>query len=659
MNQRNGVEIEDLLKLKFVSDPQLSPDGHRLAYVVKEINEDKKYQSHLYIMDVGTQTSVRWTGGKSMDFYPRWSPDGAELLFLSNRSEKMQVWKVSSQGGEPEQVTDSENGVSSPSWHPDGHSILYTFTEKAEQEEGPIIVDTLRYKADGKPTLTSQSYEHIGILSLKSKKTDVLTKDEADHLYARFTSDGKGIVYAKFGEDEPGSYRQSKIYLQELGQNPVEISTIKGTVSHPICSPDGRYIAYVGHDQSYGPATYNELWVYDRENGSTLCLTEKLDIQIGDVMISDLHSVEMSPGLVWNSTSEHLYFLASEFGNTELYSIDLFGNVDKIVEGDRHIFQYAMDDGAKDVYLAVSTPSHPGDLVRHDINSLMEQPITFHNEEFLSDITLSVPETVQYPSQDGTVIHGWMLKPNDFRSGQKYPTILYIHGGPHMMYGNTFFHEFQVLTAKGYAVLYLNPRGSHGYGQTFVNACRGDYGGGDYQDLMSGVDHALDTYDWIDSEELYVTGGSYGGFMTNWIVGSTDRFKAAVTQRSICNWQSFYGVSDIGYFFTEGEIGAHLENDPEKLWYHSPIRLVKNVDTPLLILHGEKDFRCPIEQAEQLYIALKQQNKPTRLVRFPDADHNLSRNGDPSLRMARLEQISGWFDHYRLSPKSSRVANVQ
>lgn len=228
-----------------------------------------------------------------------------------------------------------------------------------------------------------------------------------------------------------------------------------------------------------------------------------------------------------------------------------------------------------------------------------------------------------------------------------------------MMYGNTFFHEFQVLTAKGYAVLYLNPRGSHGYGQTFVDGCRGDYGGGDYHDLMAGVDHALDSYDWIDPEELYVTGGSYGGFMTNWIVGSTNRFKAAVTQRSICNWQSFYGVSDIGYFFTKGEIGAHMEEDPEKLWYHSPIRLVKNVETPLLILHGEKDFRCPIEQAEQLYIALKHQNKATRLVRFPDADHNLSRNGDPSMRMARLEQITGWFDHYRVTPQTSKMVNVQ
>ncbi|MCF6136718.1 S9 family peptidase [Pseudalkalibacillus berkeleyi] len=658
MDQQNGVQIEDLLKLKFVSDPQLSPDGKRLVYVVKEINEDKKYQSNLYMMDVATKKVARWTSGKSMDINPRWSPDGSELLFLSNRTEKMQVWTISASGGEPEIVTDMDHGVSNPSWHPEGHSILYQFTNKKDEENGPIIVDQLRYKADGKPSLTSQSYEQVAQITLDTKEIKVLLEGDADYVYSSYTNDGSGIVYVKFEEDEPESYIQSKVYVYEFDQKPKAISEIKGTLSHPVCSPDGRYIAYVGHDQKYSHATYNELFVYDRESDSTQCLTGKLDIQIGDVMISDLHSIDMSPSLTWSNNSEQLYFLASEFGNTELYAIDLFGNVDKMVEGDRHIYQYAMDDDAKDVYLAISTPAHPGDLVRHDINSLMEEPLTYHNEKLLCNITLSIPEPVQYPSQDGTVIHGWMLKPNDFKAGEKYPMILYIHGGPHMMYGNTFFHEFQCLTAKGYAVLYLNPRGSHGYGQTFVNGCRGDYGGGDYHDLMSGVDHAIESFNWIDSEELYVTGGSYGGFMTNWIVGNTNRFKAAVTQRSICNWQSFYGVSDIGYFFTKGEIGVHMEEDPEKLWYHSPIRFVKHIETPLLIIHGEKDYRCPIEQAEQLYIALKQQKKPTRLVRFPDADHNLSRNGDPAMRMARLEQISGWFDHYRLIPKTSRVANI-
>lgn len=204
----------------------------------------------------------------------------------------------------------------------------------------------------------------------------------------------------------------------------------------------------------------------------------------------------------------------------------------------------------------------------------------------------------------------------------------------------------QVLADKGYAVLFTNPRGSHGYGQTFVNAVRGDYGGMDYADIMSGVDYVLEHFDFIDETRLGVTGGSYGGFMTNWIVGHTDRFKAAVTQRSISNWLSFYGVSDIGYFFTEWEVGCNVWDDPERLWHHSPLKYVKNIQTPLLILHSEKDYRCPIEQAEQLFIALKHLKRETKLVRFPEANHDLSRSGPPALRLERLNHIVGWFEQH-------------
>ncbi|MCF6409326.1 S9 family peptidase [Pseudalkalibacillus salsuginis] len=661
MDQLNSIEIDDLYNLKFVSDPQLSPDGNRLAYVVKEINDQKKYQSSIYLLNIGTKKPVRWTSGSYMDSYPRWSPDGSSLLFLSSRSGRNQVWLISTEGGEPQQLTDEENGVSNPSWHPEGKSVLYQYTveKKDKKEPKPIVVDKLKYKADGKAALTSQSYGHISEISLQDRKINRLSEGDHDHLNANFTPDGQAIVFSKFEEDVPGSYRRSSIYYCEVDGTPLRISETDGTYTHPLCSPDGRYIAYVGHDQRYGGATYNEIFIYDREYSTTQCLTEKLDLQVGDMMISDLQAVEPSPDLRWSSNSEVLYFLASEFGNTELYSIDLFGNVDKIVEGDRHIFQYAIDDNRKDVYLALSTPTHPGDLVRHDINSLKEEPLTFHNKSMLDNTMLSVPEPVQFPSQDGLVIHGWILKPHKFKKSNKYPLVLEIHGGPHMMYGNTFFHEFQVLTSKEYAVLYLNPRGSHGYGQNFVNACCGDYGGGDYEDLMAGVDHVLESYEWIDPEQLFVTGGSYGGFMTNWIVGNTNRFKAAVTQRSICNWHSFYGVSDIGYFFTQWEIGAHMEDNPEMLWHHSPIRLVKKIETPLLILHGEKDYRCPIEQAEQLFVALKQQNKTTRFVRFPEADHNLSRSGDPAMRVARLEQILGWFDDYRVSVHSSDMVKTR
>lgn len=252
---------------------------------------------------------------------------------------------------------------------------------------------------------------------------------------------------------------------------------------------------------------------------------------------------------------------------------------------------------------------------------------------------------IVYKGAKGWDVHGWLMKPAGYVKGEKYPLIVEIHGGPHAMYANTFFHELQLLAAQGYGVLYVNPRGSHGYSQQFVDVVRGDYGGGDYEDIMAGLNSVLAENDWVDESRLGITGGSYGGFMTNWIVGHSNRFKAAVTQRSISNWTSFFGVSDIGYYFSEWQIGAVMM-DVEKLWNHSPLKYAKDIETPLLILHSEKDFRCPIEQAEQLFITLKQMKKETGFVRFPDADHNLSRTGLPNLRYARLGQITDWFKKY-------------
>ena len=249
------------------------------------------------------------------------------------------------------------------------------------------------------------------------------------------------------------------------------------------------------------------------------------------------------------------------------------------------------------------------------------------------------------------------MKPVGWKEGAKYPAFLEIHGGPHSMYGYSFFFEFQLLANKGYGVIYTNPRGGAGFGQAFQTAVNGDYGGKDYGDLMAWTDYAIKYTGWIDENRLAVGGGSYGGFMTNWIVGHTGRFAAAVTMRSISNWVSFHGVSDIGYTFVEREVQADFYNDVDRMWYHSPLKYVKNVTTPLLIIHGENDMRCPIEQGEQFYIALKKLKKEVEMVRFPGSNHELSRSGKPVLRVARLNHIIRWCDeHIKKNPEDYAVS---
>ncbi len=362
-------------------------------------------------------------------------------------------------------------------------------------------------------------------------------------------------------------------------------------------------------------------------------------------MVGDTRLGSSEAGPVWSEDNESIYFVGSDNGTVSLYETDLEGNLKIRYSDNNHLFGFSYNPDTKSFILGISLPTDPCNFYKLSADGTLEQ-LTDVNKTFISEIALSSPEEITFTSSDGLEIQGWLLRPYGFQEGKKYPFVLEIHGGPHAMYGQTFFHELQLLAAKGYVVLYTNPRGSHGYGQEFVNGVRENYGKGDYHDLMEAVDYCLEQYSFIDENRLGVTGGSYGGFMTNWIVGHTNRFKAAVTQRSISNWLSFYGVSDIGFFFTKWEHGVNLMEDPTELWDISPLKYAENVETPLLILHGEKDYRCPIEQGEQLFITLKHLNKEVEFIRFPNANHELSRSGNPTLRVARLDNICRWFEKY-------------
>ncbi|MBK5463184.1 S9 family peptidase [Peribacillus sp. TH27] len=653
-----GIAAKDLFHLKSATDPKLSPDGSMAVYVQTRIDEKtEKYVSNLYMFSLITNETQQWTFGENRDTSPCWSPDGKNIAFISDRSGKKQVHLISTVGGESQQITHFINGATNPIWSPCSTKLLLStglkegealFTVEEEKDLSKEVqrYDQLKYKWDGRGYF-DQLYQQLVIVDIEKDETILLTKNNIDYRPNAWSPDGKKIAYICGEAEKSDDDLFSDIFIMDLEtKSSKKITGSSGFFKDPKWSPNGQYLSFIGHNKEFAGATFSKIWLYSMFDQTIQCLTEGWDVQIGDSAIGDFQIGAVDPGILWTNDSQGFYFLISDYGNTGVYYGSIEGAMYPSILDPQHIYGLTIDPESHRAIVAISTPVHPGDLFVYNLTNGEKAQISFVNDEFLQHKYLSQPEPISFPSVDGLTIHGWIMRPTEFKDNQKYPLILEIHGGPHMMYANSYVHEFQTLANEGYTVLFTNPRGSVGYGQDFVNACRGDYGGMDYKDLMAAVDYTLATYDFIDHEKLGVSGGSYGGFMTNWIVGHTNRFKAAVTQRCISNWLSFYGVSDIGYYFTEWEIEGDIFDSADKLWQHSPLKYVSNVNTPLLLLHGEKDHRCPIEQSEQFFVALKRQKKEAQLVSFPGETHEVSRSGSPKMRLQHVEEIKGWFNKY-------------
>jgi acylaminoacyl-peptidase len=669
------ITSDDLYAIKWVRDPQISPDGTKVLFELKEVTPEgelKGYNTHIWIFENGK--ARQFTSGGKNDTSARWSPCGKEISFISDRDDKNQLYVLSLDGGEAQKLTSMKNGVNEYAWSPDGRKIAFCalLDSKAEKEtdEGKEkvmptsdvrVVNNIRYKANGKGFLP-EGNSQIFVLDVDSREVKQITQGPYDCKEPAWSPDGSSIVFvsSRFEDNELSSVRD--LWTIPSSGGPMQKLTSSDAVLYsPSWSPDGEYIACYGHDNEYNGATVTCVCVIASQGGPLNFITKPAEIGVGDSVSTDMASGSSSRP-AWSPDGKKIFFSALDHGRCSLYTVGLeTGEIRKLTHGDSSIYGWSKADDCDKFALSVTSPEVVGDIwmldlgsraVRHEnpvIGSLdglgLFSRLTDFNKNFLESVCLSCPEEVEILGRDGQKLQAWIMKPIGIQEGNKYPLVLEIHGGPHVSFGFSFFHEFQVLASRGYGVMFGNPRGSTGYGQEFVAATHHDWGGKDFEDIMSFADYAA-TVPWVDTERMGVTGGSYGGYMTNWVVGHTNRFKAAVSQRSTCNRFSQFGTSDAAYMNSEFEFDGNPWDNPMAYLDRSPIMYVRNVETPLLLVHSEQDLRCPIGQAEEFFVALKKLKKTVVMVRFPGENHELSRSGKPKHRVERLEYILAWFDRY-------------
>jgi dipeptidyl aminopeptidase/acylaminoacyl peptidase len=643
-----GMDTNTIWDLRSVSEPQITRDAKSVIFVLgwSDKMTDQRY-TNLWIVSGDGKDERPLTTGAFKDSEPRLSPDGTRLAYLSNRSGKTQIHVRWLDSGQEAQITDSQQAPSNLAWSPDGKWIGYEarvpgkpdwnpkMPEKpagAKWADPPIIVTKLRWRENGVGLIQPGYSQIFAIPSTGGTPKQVSSGDYNHNGTFAWSADGKWI-YASTNRipDAEYSLEGGDIYAYSVDDGTVkQLTTRKGPDSDPVPSPGGKKIAYLGHDWKFQSYTVNHLYVMDADGKNTKNLTASLDRDV------------RAPHWSWDGKT--LYFLVDDHGNTQLYSADPeSGAVKELTKGVQQFSDFSLANNLMAATVR-STPTEPGDIAMVPV--YREGPavkLTHVNESLMSQYQLGAVEELSYDSFDGKAMQGWIIKPPNFDSSKKYPFILDIHGGPHAMYGVGFQHEMQIQAARGYVVLYLNPRGSTGYGEEFGNIIHTKYPGDDFTDLMKGVDQMI-TKGYIDPKKLCVTGGSGGGLLTAWIIGHTDRFAAAVSQYPVTNWITQAGTADGGYVHSALWLKAFPWEQPQQFLEHSPIYYAKNFKTPTMVITGEADLRTPIAESEELYFALKAQKVPAVLVRVPDEFHGI--RGRNSHYIEKIEHIMAWMEKY-------------
>jgi acylaminoacyl-peptidase len=652
--EKSKLELKDLFNLEYISDPQISPDGTQIVYIrnFKDVMTDRDY-ANLWISNIDGSRVRQLTQGNQRDYAPRWSNDGKKIVFLSNQDDsKVKLYLMFLDTRETIVLTNTSIPPGAAAWSPDDRQLAFTQwvpevkkslltipakPEGAEWNAPPIYIDEMNYRSDGSGYAKPGKMQifTLGIEGGTPRQRTFTSNNHGNPIWAK---DSQSLFFsANLHEKIESEPNNSEIYQLQLTNGTIKALTTRfGPDTDIALSPDGKKIAYIGNDDTFQGYQVTHLYVMNVDGTGVKNLTTGLDRDASNPQ--------------WEGNGQGVYFQYDEMGATKIGHVSLTGKVRTIVEGlggldlgrpyvagtftASNNNRFAFTQGGAD---------YPADLAVW--NTGETKRITTVNDDLFSYRKIGKTQEIWWESSfDKKRIQGWIVTPPDFDPTKKYPLILEIHGGPFTMYGPSFAYEIQAYAAAGYVVLYTNPRGSTGYGQDFGNSIHHDYPNHDYEDLMSGVDTVIGK-GYIDTTNLFVTGGSGGGVLTAWIIGKTNRFKAAVVAKPVINWYSFVLHADSPAFFAKYWFGKMPWEDVEYYHRRSPISLVGNVKTPTMLLTGELDFRTPISESEQYYTALKLQGVEAAMVRIPNASHGLSNR--PSMLLSKTAAILSWFDYYR------------
>ncbi|HLE62011.1 MAG TPA: S9 family peptidase [Pyrinomonadaceae bacterium] len=687
--QKRSITETDQFNFVWIADPQITPDGSRVAFVKVTVNEKKDgYNTAIWTVSPSTGEVHQLTNGPR-DLTPRWSPDGKYLVFVrvnekDGRSDPPQLFMLAMAGGDSFQFTTVPRGAGQPQWSPDGKTIAFLSNANAddirkqkEQESAPKsvtqpspspspaeresdvrVITRAVYRANSSGYLDVKRPQHIWVVAAPRTGEDKvtprqLTTGRFSEGNVTWSKDSAQIYFTSDQRDEPyyERPRTEVLTINLTGGQPTKLTSFDMGAGSFALSQNGNQLAFVASaTKPIYSYTQPDLWVMDIAQGAQpRNLTANFDFDIGSGLTGDNAAPRGGSANppVWTSDGRSVVSLYVKEGKANVGSFDVStGKQTDVTSGNQAVMAFRALPNTSKFALVISTPTRIGDLYWLELGKEPKQ-LTRLNDPLFSNLNLTEPEEVWYKSFDGKRVQTWVQKPPDFDPNKKYPLILNIHGGPHAAYGYIFDHEFQWMAARGYVVLYPNPRGSTSYGQEFGNIIQYNYPGDDYKDLMAGVDEIVRRA-YIDPNKLGVTGGSGGGLLTNWTIGQTTRFAAAVSQRDIANWSDWWYTADFTLFQPTWFRKPPFE-DPDEYRLRSPLNYINNVKTPLMLILGEADYRTPTGPGgEAMFRALKYKKIPTVMVRFPNESHELSRSGQPWHRIERLQHIVGWFDRWLL-----------